>query len=192
MSNNNSSDSNESNTNQNRSLLPSLVTGQLEMALNKALGYAPATKMRLKRLAGKSLGLNLRNPAVQLTLIIERKGVRTLSYLEENPDAVITGPCVTVVRQLAKNSTTSQWLASGIELTGDIDLVQQVSSILAEQDFDIEEPLSELIGDVAAHQLARATRGAFGLLKKAGIGKTRVSKTAANNLHQDADTPRDD
>ena len=99
---------------QNRSLLPSMVTGQLETALNRALSYAPATKMRLKKLSGKSLGLNLRNPMVHMTLLFERKGVRTFSHLEENPDAVIKGSFFTVVRNLAKDTSTGQWLASGV------------------------------------------------------------------------------
>lgn len=190
---------------QNRSMLPSMVTGQLEAALNKALSYAPATKMRLKSLAGKSLGLNLRNPMVQLTILIERRGVRTLSHLEENPDAVIEGPFFTVVRNLAKDTTTGQWLASGIELKGDVELIQQVSSILADQDFDVEEPLSELVGDIAAHQITRATRGAFSFLKKAGKalieesgsllnteGKALVEKTEAQSFYDQVDTLRDD
>lgn len=191
--------------NSNHSLIPSMVTGQLENALNRALGYAPATKMRLKRLAGKSLGFNLRNPAVQLTLLIERKSVRSLSHLEETPDAVIAGPFFTVVRNLAKHTSTGQWLASGVELQGDVELIQQVSTILAEQDFDIEEPLSELIGDVAAHQITRATRGAFSFLKKAGKtlleesgnllqtdGKALIEKQEAQRFYDQVDDLRAD
>ena len=190
---------------ENRSLIPSLVTGQLERALNRALSYAPATRMRLKRLAGKSLGLDLRNPSVQLTLLMEKKGVRTLSHLEEAPDAVIAGPFFTVMRNMARETSTGQWLASGVELQGDTELIQQVSVILAEQDFDVEEPLSELIGDVAAHQLTRATRGAFGFLKKAGRtlleesgnflqsdGKALVSREDADDFYDDIDRLRAD
>lgn len=190
---------------QNRSLVPSLVTGQLENALNRALNYAPATRLRLKKLAGKSLGFDLRNPAVQLTLLIEKKGVRTLSHLEEAPDAVIAGPFFTVMRNIAKDTSTGQWLASGIELQGDTDLIQQVSTILAEQDFDIEEPLSGLIGDVAAHQLTRATRGAFSFLKKAGRtlleesgnllgsdGKALIEREEADRFYNDIDDLRAD
>lgn len=189
---------------QNRSLLPSMVTGQLEAALNKALGYAPATKMRLKKLAGKSLGLNLRNPNVQMTIMFERKGVRTFSHLEENPNAVIKGSFFTVVRNLARDTTTGQWLSSGIELEGDIELIQQVSSILADQDFDVEEPLSELVGDIAAHQITRATRGAFSFLKKAGKalieesgtllntqGRAIVDQDEAEDFYHDVDKLRD-
>lgn len=153
---------------QNRSLIPSMVTDQLEKALNRALNYAPATRIRLKKLAGKSLGFDLRNPSVQVTVLIEKRGVRTLSHLEESPDALIKGPFFTVARNIAKDTSTGQWLASGIALEGDIELIQHIATILAEQDFDIEEPLAELIGDVAAHQITRATRGAFGFLKKAG------------------------
>ena len=189
----------------NRSLVPSAVTGQLEKALNRALNYAPGTKMRLKRLAGKAIGLDLSNPGVQLTLIFERKGVRTLSHLEESPDAVIAGPFFTVIRNFARHTSSGQWLASGVELQGDVELIQLVSTILAEQDFDIEEPLSELIGDVAAHQLTRATRGAFGFLKKAGKAlieeshqwlnqgeNTLVDQQEAETFYNDVDRLRDD
>ncbi|MCG8672157.1 MAG: SCP2 sterol-binding domain-containing protein [Pseudomonadales bacterium] len=191
---------------QNRSLLPSMVTGQLEAALNRALSYAPATKMRLKRLAGKSLGLKLRNPMVEMTILIERKGVRVLSHLEENPNAVIEGSFFTVMRNLAKETSTGQWLASGVKLEGDVELIQQLSTILAEQDFDVEELLSELFGDIAAHQITRATRGAFSFLKKAGKalieesgvllnnseGTTLVEKQEAQSLFEQVDTLRDD
>lgn len=198
-------DNEHQRSSQNRSLIPSMVTGQLENALNQALSYAPATRMRLKKLAGKSLGLDLRNPNVQLTLLIEKKGVRTVSHLEDTPDAVIAGPFFTVMRNMAKDTSTGQWLASGIELRGDTDLIQHISTILAEQDFDIEEPLSGLIGDVAAHQLTRATRGAFSFLKKAGRtlleesgsllgseGKALVAREEADDFYNAVDNLRAD
>lgn len=189
----------------NRSLLPSMVSGQLETALNRALQYAPATKMRLKKLAGKSIGLQLTNPPIEMTLLIERKGVRTLSHLEENPNARIVGPCFTVMRNLAKDTSSGQWLASGVALEGDVEIIQQLSTILKEQDFDVEEPLSELFGDVAAHQITRATRGAFSFLKKAGKtlleesgslfnnGETTfVAKSKAEGFYDAVDNLRDD
>lgn len=200
-----SGDSYQTRSTRNRSLVPSLVTSQMENALNRALNYAPATRLRLKKLAGKSLGFDLRNPSVQLTLLIEKRGVRTLSHLDEAPDAVIAGPFFTVVRNIARDTSTGQWLASGIELQGDTDLIQQISTILAEQDFDIEEPLSELIGDVAAHQITRATRGAFGFLKKAGRtlleesgnllgsdGKALIEREEADRFYNEVDDLRAD
>ena len=200
-----SGDSYQTRSTRNRSLVPSLVTSQMENALNRALNYAPATRLRLKKLAGKSLGFDLRNPSVQLTLLIEKRGVRTLSHLDEAPDAVIAGPFFTVVRNIARDTSTGQWLASGIELQGDTDLIQQISTILAEQDFDIEERLSELIGDVAAHQITRATRGAFGFLKKAGRtlleesgnllgsdGKALIEREEADRFYNEVDDLRAD
>ena len=140
-----------------------------------------------------------------MTLLIERKGVRTLSHLEENPDALMAGPCFTVMRNLAKDTSTGQWLASGVALEGDVDIIQQLSTILKEQDFDVEEPLSELIGDVAAHQITRATRGAFGFLRKAGKTlleesgnlfndgeSTFVAKAKAERFYDSVDILRDD
>ncbi len=85
-----------------------------------------------------------------------------------------------------------------------MELIKQVSTILAEQDFDVEEPLSELIGDVAAHQITRATRGAFSFFKKAGKAlieesslifnddKATVTKQEAQGFYEQVDELRAD
>ena len=49
-----------------RSLLPVLVTEQLERAANRALRYAPLTRLQLRPLQGRTLALELQRPPLRL------------------------------------------------------------------------------------------------------------------------------
>ena len=46
-----------------------------------------------------------------------------------------------------------------IEMTGDMELAQEVSYLARNLTWDYEEDLSHVVGDIAAHRIARAARG---------------------------------
>ena len=151
------------------SLIPTFLTEQLERVANHALQYAPLTRMQLHKLEGKSFGIELQRPHFPLLISVTRKGLLFQSHWEGGADVSIRGPAVALLRQLREDDATpAALMRSGIELNGDQQLAQQFVKILKDLDIDLESALGDLIGDVAAHQIAEVARTGLGWLNRAG------------------------
>ena len=50
------------------SLIPTFLTEQLERVANRALQYAPLTRLQLQKLQGKSFGIELQRPHFPLLI----------------------------------------------------------------------------------------------------------------------------
>jgi ubiquinone biosynthesis protein UbiJ len=151
------------------SLIPTFLTEQLERVANRALQYAPLTRLQLHKLEGKSFGIELQRPHFPLLISVTRKGLLFQSHWEGSADVSIRGPAVALLRQLrAEDTTPASLMRSGIELEGDQALAQQFVKVLKDLDIDLESALGDLIGDVAAHQIAEVARTGLDWLNRAG------------------------
>ena len=145
-----------------RSLLPVLVTEQLERAANRALRYAPLTRLQLRPLQGRTLALELQRPPLRLLIQVERRTLGFRSHWEEPADVTIRGPALGLLRQLpAREVGIGELMQAGIEIEGDQQLASQYMKILQELDLDLETALGDLIGDVAAHQFSGVARAGW-------------------------------
>lgn len=152
-----------------QSLIPTLLTEQLERVANRALDYAPLTRMQLHKLAGKSLGIELRRPHFPLLVSVTRKGLLFQSHWEGGADVTLRGPAIALLRQLREgNNTPASLMRHGIELEGDQALARQFIAVLRDLDIDLESALGDLIGDLAAHQAVEAARSGLDWLGRAG------------------------
>lgn len=149
-------------------LLPMLIASQLEAAVNHALTFAPGTQQALANLAGKRIVLKLTAPKAQLYLQINDTAVTITSYSEEKPHVTLSGPLFSVIKQLGFNTTPGKLLSSEVTISGETAIAQQLAALVREHDFDIEEPLSRIVGDVAAHQIGTALKSAGSWLQRAG------------------------
>ncbi len=152
-----------------QSLLPTLLTEQLERVANSALHYAPLTRMQLHKLEGKSLGIELQRPHFPLLVSVTRKGLLFQSHWDGGADVTIRGPALALLRQLrAEDNTPASLMRAGIELDGNQQLAQQFVKVLRDLDIDLESVLGDVIGDMAAHQIAEVARTGLGWLSRAG------------------------
>ena len=156
-----------------RALLPTLLASQLEAALNHALTFAPGTQKAMANLADKRIALKLTAPKAQLFLQIndlqrDDAALTITSYSEEKPHVTLRGPLFSVIKQLGFNTTPGKLLSSDVTISGETAIAQQLAALIREHDFDIEEPLSRIVGDVAAHQIGTALKSAGGWLQRAG------------------------
>jgi len=149
-----------------QSLLPSFFSEQLERIINSALRYAPGARQALNELAGKTLCLKTTRPNVVLFIGFQLGDVRVTHYSEDTPTATVQGPLFTLMTQMGLKRSTGDLIGSGIRIDGNQHLVQQVADIFRDLDLDLEEPIAQLIGDVAAHQIGNVTRSAFSWFKK--------------------------
>lgn len=64
-------------------------------------------------------------------------------------------------------------MLNDIEITGSPELVQVIRELFSELEWDFEEDLSRLFGDVAAHRMAGAGRELFSWQREAGLRLAR-------------------
>lgn len=174
-----------------QSLLPTLVTEQLERMANRALHYAPLTRLQLQKLQGKSFGIELQRPAFPLLISVTRKGLLFQSHWEGSADVSIRGPAVALLRQLRQDDTTpAALMRGGIEIEGDQQLAQQFVKVLKDLDIDLESALGDLIGDLAAHQVTEIARTGLDWLGRAGKTLLQQSRNFLAEERNVVITPR--
>ncbi len=147
--------------------LPAAMLAPLEVGLNRYLAEDELALGKLARLQGKVLSLRLRELDLSFFLCPHAGGVQVLGEIDEVPDASIETSLPALARYLMQPESKQTLAATGgINIDGDVELVQQFLTILQETDFDPEEWLSRHIGDVAAYRAGEFLRGALDLGKR--------------------------
>lgn len=153
-----------------------LALESIETLLNQLIGMDPEAQRRLAAWHGKVIAIALRGTGLTLYFIPDQQGrLQLLSRYEGEPDALIEGSPIDLMRASDKQQGTAQLFAGHVRIQGDTELAHRFSEILGELDIDWEEQLSHYVGDVAAHELARLARGA----REAGV---RIGDTLGRNL----------
>ncbi len=124
--------------------------------LNHLLNQQPWSKDQLCRYAGKTVHIAV--PPVALHLLIESNGEFAALTAAENsaPDASLSLPATAAFKLLLQQPFD----ASQLTLTGDTELGAAVGKILRSLSWDVEEDLSQVIGDIPAHKLVSAGKQA--------------------------------
>lgn len=120
-----------------------------------------------QELQGSVVGVRVRNSALAMYFHIEDGEISLTSDYDGVPDAVITGSLLTLA-QLAGRGGEEAIREGSLELAGDAALAQSFQRLLWHARPDLEEELSGVIGDVAAHGLGNLARGVSDWGRKAG------------------------
>ena len=120
-----------------------------------------------QELQGSVIGVRVRNSAQELYFHIEDGEISLSSDYDGVPDAVITGSLLTLA-QLAGRGGEEAIREGSLELAGDAALAHSFQRLLWHARPDLEEELSGVIGDVAAHGLGNLARGVSDWGRKAG------------------------
>lgn len=141
---------------------PTITTASiaaLEAMVNTALKYDPGSRLALEKLGGQVLAVESTVPEFELFIASGPEGLRVMGACGETVTTRLRGPLPALL-QLAVADTTT--LAdSGVEVLGSTGLLTNLQRIAANLDIDWEEALSQLLGDVAGHQLAEHLRVRF-------------------------------
>lgn len=127
--------------------------------LNRNIGESTAAREQCKRLDGKVVAIRVRDTALSSYFAIDNEVVTlTTEHNAGNdtePDVVITGSLVTLALMAGEDSIRD----GSLDLTGDAATAQAFQQLLAHAKPDVEEELSGVIGDAAAHTLGEFARG---------------------------------
>ena len=160
------------------SLAHSLAFSALEKTIAAALSMDPVAQKRIEILNGKVIKIHTHSPSIEVLMLFNNNGINLFApddhsededELSISFDASLESTSFELIKQLVKSQNPKQVLGENSDeliISGDTKLIEECRKIFRELDIDWEEPLSHLVGDIAAHQIGRRTRGFIRWAKK--------------------------
>ena len=121
-------------------------------AINHVLRSTPLAMERLAKHAGRTARFNV-GPA-SLSLTVQSNGEVAPAATGASRDLDVRIP-PSLLRRLAAREEDA-WRE--VEMDGDMELAQEVVFLARNLDWDVEEDLSRVVGDIAAHRIVSAAR----------------------------------
>lgn len=163
----------------------------------------PARKL-CSDLSGTVVAVRVRDTALAAYFVINDDTLDIVATTSQEPDAVISGSLLTLAR-MAGQSGEAAIRDGSLDLTGDAEIAGHFQQLLSYARPDIEEELSGIVGDVAAHQLGEIARGVgrWGRAARSTIGtnireylqeesRDAPSRYEVDKFSADVSTLRDD
>ncbi|HEY6641741.1 ubiquinone biosynthesis accessory factor UbiJ [Povalibacter sp.] len=132
----------------------------LESVLNRNIAASATARSLCNRLAGKVMAIKF--TGLPLTIQFESDGERMKleTAATGTPSAALTGTPLSLL-QLASPRPEAALRTGAVHIEGDAEVAQTFSELLKHARPDLEEELSRVIGDVAAHQVGNFARSAL-------------------------------
>jgi ubiquinone biosynthesis accessory factor UbiJ len=177
----------------------------LEAVLNRNIAGSAAARRLCKQLDGKVLALHVTGLPLSVFFLSEGERMSIDTTKVDTPAAAsLSGTPLALVR-LAGPAPESAIRGGSIQIQGDAEVAQAFSELLKQAQPDLEEELSRVIGDVAAHQVGNTARAMLGFGKRAidtftqniaeylqEEGRDLPTRTEADEFVADVDKLRDD
>ena len=125
--------------------------------INRQIAAKSPARQLCAGLAGRVMALRVSNTALAMYLVADENQVMLSAAYNEDPDVVITGSLLALTR-LAGPDGDAMIRDGEVELIGDALVAQQFQKLLRYGRPDIEEELSGVVGDVAAHGIGEFVR----------------------------------
>jgi ubiquinone biosynthesis protein UbiJ len=122
--------------------------------LNRNIRESTRASELCERLDGKLIAIRVRDTALSAYFEMGRDALYLTMNHEGEPDVVITGSLVGLALMAGEDAIRD----GSLDLTGDAATAQAFQQLLVHARPDIEEELSAVIGDSAAHGLGEAAR----------------------------------
>jgi ubiquinone biosynthesis accessory factor UbiJ len=135
-----------------------MVTRILERAINRYLQLMPQTLLSLSALSGNVIKIELTNWNIIFYVLLCDDSIRLEDHYAGAVQASIKGSSWTLFRLGFTPDDKVAALASQLEILGNVELAQTIRHIFQESHIDWEEPLSHVVGDIAAHQIGNIFR----------------------------------
>lgn len=146
----------------------------LESVLNRNIAGSAAARSLCKRLEGKVLALRFSGLPLSISFLSDGERMTLDTAQPQTASATLSGTPLSFM-QLAGATPEAALRTGAVHIEGDAEVAQTFSELLKAARPDLEEELSRVIGDVAAHQLGNVARSVF------AFGH-RASDTFAQNV----------
>ncbi|MBT8144212.1 MAG: SCP2 sterol-binding domain-containing protein [Gammaproteobacteria bacterium] len=156
----------------------------LARLLNRQISRSSPATAATHQLDGRTLAIRLRNTALTLYLTVREGQLHLRRDFDTEPDALLeTTPLG--LTELGRGATS----AGNISMSGDPVVAQQFEQLLRHTQPDWEEELSQLVGDVAAHQVGNVVRQVFDFGQHAFRSLSRDSAEYLREERRDLPAP---
>lgn len=176
----------------------------LESLLNRNIAASAAARTLCRRLDGKVMALHVEGLPLSIYFKANGEQMSLDTQHEGSPSATLSGTPLSLLRMAGPAPETALRTGS-VHIHGDAEIAQTFSELLKQARPDLEEELSRVVGDVAAHQVGNAARSALGFARRAADtfaqnvseylqeeGRDAPSRTEADELIGGVDKLRDD
>jgi ubiquinone biosynthesis accessory factor UbiJ len=176
----------------------------LQSLLNRNIAASAAARSLCRRLESKILAVHLDGLPVSLYFRAHDEQMDVMTSTEQVPSATLSGTPLAFAR-LAGPQPEAALRGGSVHIQGDAEVAQTFSELLKHARPDLEEELSRLIGDVAAHQVGSAARSLLSFAQRAAStftqnlseylqeeGRDVPSRVEADEFIAEVDKLRDD
>ena len=126
--------------------------------LNRNIQATTPARELCEKLKGTVVAIRVRDTALTAWFIVHDDSLELTTEADLEPDVLISGSIVTLA-SMAGESGVRSIRAGSLELTGDPVLADDFQRLLTYAKPDIEEELSGIVGDAAAHRIGELARG---------------------------------
>ncbi len=158
-----------------RTPLPGIFAAMLESAVNRLLELDEESPLRMDRLEGRMLQLDIEDIGITLYFAFNGGRVEVGTRSSHEPDTVISGSPVALFAMAAPEQL-AHWGTPGsrVNITGDANLARDLERLFSRLDPDWEGRISRIFGDVWGHQIATGLR--------AGVNQARETAESAGSM----------
>ncbi len=135
--------------------------------VNRQIKATTPARELCAELDGKVMAVRVKDTGLAMYFCVCANEIALLGDIDGDPDIAITGSLLSLAR-LATSSGEDAIRDGSLELIGDAEVVQAFQKLLSYGRPDIQEELSGVIGDVAAHRLGEIARSVGSWGKEAG------------------------
>lgn len=128
------------------------------LLINRQIAAKTPARELCEQLADRAFALRVPNTALAMYLVVEDEQLILTGTYGQEPDVVISGSLFSLAR-LAGPAGENLIRDGAVDISGDAVLAQQFQKLLRFGRPDLEEELSGVIGDVAAHGIGQFVRG---------------------------------
>ncbi|MFG1175751.1 SCP2 domain-containing protein [Erwiniaceae bacterium CAU 1747] len=146
--------------------LTPLLTASLETALNQILYRDRGLKAARQRLSGRSLAIELAELKQPVIFIFSDRQVDVLGDWADKPDCTVKTHLTTLPKLRDRQQLTALIRSGELEVEGDLQLVQQFSTLMDLAELDPAEYLAPWIGDIAAQGISQFARRGFQAVRR--------------------------
>lgn len=142
------------------------ILTMIEKALNRYIHLDPETTARLKTLSGKIVTIHMRGMGEPIQLVFMPEKIAVKNDVLLKADTIVSGTPLTLLRMSLTSGDRKSFFGKEVSIAGDLEVGQAVIDVFDELDIDWEEHLSQVTGDVPAHQMGRFVRSVKNSLQR--------------------------
>jgi ubiquinone biosynthesis protein UbiJ len=162
--------------------LNSTLAGAVDKALNLYIRQDPRALERCAALDGRIIAVHITGLEVSIYFAPGSDGIRVLGEYEGEADTHLSGTPMALAR-LGLAAGEDALFKGDVKIRGDSGTGEQFQALLAEVDWDWEEQLSRITGDLVAHQAGELGRATRRILRDS---RSTLEQNIAEYLHEEA------